>query len=252
MSKVLLTSPAKINLTLDILGIDHRSGKHFVNTILYRHDGLFDEIELTPMRSLRSLTNTLECTVASVPTDSTNTILRALQVLGISGWQVKLHKRIPVGAGLGGGSSNAGVVLKYFGTMKGIPEAELLKLARQIGADVPFFVLGDNLAYCEGFGDEIVQSWTIPPLAVELIQTGIKVSTSEAYSALDLDDCGTNTAKTEALLAELQKHVRHSPFVIHHSLLHNDFEASFFVKHPELKGLGQLCGSGGMMWKMRS
>lgn len=259
MSKIRLTSPAKINLTLDILGIDQRIEKHFVNTILYRHEGLFDEIELTPHRSLRSLTNTLECSDPDVPTDSTNTVLRALQGLGIAGWHVKLHKCIPVGSGLGGGSSNAGVILRHFGKLKGIPEAELLKLAKQIGADVPFFVLEDNLAYCEGFGDEVIQSWAIPPLQIELIETGVKISTEEAYTALDLDACGTNTAKTEALLSELQGKQPDSPpagragrFQIPDSLLHNDFEPSFFAKYPKLKERGHLCGSGGMLWKMRS
>lgn len=251
LSTVKLSSPAKINLTLDIMGMDYRSEKHFVNTILYRHDELFDEIELTPLRSLRPFSNVVECTDASVPTDSTNTLLRAFQVLQITGWHVKLHKRIPVGAGLGGGSSNAGVILKHFGRMKGIPEVELLKLAQQIGADVPFFVLDDNLAYCEGFGDEVIQSWSIPALPVEVIETGVEVSTKDAYASLDLETCGTSTTKTEALLSELQEMSQDSRVNIPDSLLHNDFESSFFAHHPELKGQGHLCGSGGMMWHLK-
>jgi|CXWL01.1.fsa_nt_gi 4-diphosphocytidyl-2-C-methyl-D-erythritol kinase len=245
MSTVILKSPAKINLTLDVLGKDQRTGKHFVNTILYRDDRFFDEIELKPLSGQQ---NILYCLDQSVPTDDSNTILRAMKLLGIVGYQITLTKNIPTGGGLGGGSSNAGVILKHFAEQKGIPEFHLLEMARSIGADVPFFILDDNLAYCEGFGDLIVQSWTISPLNIEYVPTGISVSTAQAYDEIDLSECGMSSAKTEALLHELNLNLPRLPPT---HLLHNDFEHSFFREHPEWRDKGHLAGSGGTLWKLK-
>lgn len=243
MENVNLHSPAKINLTLDILGKDARSGKHFVNTILYRDDAFFDEIEL---RQHALKTNVLYCLDQGVPIDDSNTILRALRLLNVTGYQITLTKNIPIGGGLGGGSSNAGVILKYFGGLKGIPEFQLLEMAREIGADVPFFVLDDNLAYFEGFGDQMVQSWPVPALNIEYVKTGISVSTAQAYAELDLNECGTKSAQTEALLTMLNSDPK---LPSNAELFHNDFEFQFFKKHPEWLGKGRLAGSGGMIWK---
>lgn len=239
-----------MNLALDILGLDERTAKHFVNTILFRDDSLFDEIEIKS-HALKS--NVLYCLDQSVPVDDSNTILRALKVLGITGLQITLTKRIPIGGGMGGGSSNAGAVLRHFGNQNGIPEFQLLEMAREIGADVPFFVLDDNLAYAEGFGDQIVQSWTIPPLDIEFVKTGVQVSTARAYADLDMDQCGKGSAKTEALLTMLNSGKDALQCVsTNPGLFHNDFEHSFFKAHPEWKVKGRLSGSGGMLWKFRN
>ncbi len=242
-----LHTPAKINLCLDILGKDERTGRHFVNTILYRDDNLFDEIEL---KSIPEKRNVLTCSSSGVPTNEENTILKAMKLLGETGWEIHLKKNIPIQSGLGGGSSNAGTILKFFGKEKGIPEHDLLELAKKIGADVPFFVLDDNLAYFEGFGDQYIQSWSVEALKINYLDTGIKVSTQQAYSKLNLDNCGKNSAKTEAFLQILNQK---NDFLLppSHHLLHNDFENSFFRQHPPLKSKGHLAGSGGFLFKLR-
>lgn len=245
---IMLHSPAKINLTLDILGRDERTGKHFVTTILYRHDSLSDDIEL---KEIPGGKNVLICDSSELPNGEENTVLKAMKLLGISGWEITLRKNIPVQSGLGGGSSNAGTILKFFGKQKRIPEQELMQLGKEIGADVPFFIVEDNLAYFEGFGDELVQSWNIPPLEIEIINTGIRVSTKEAYANVNAEYCGKNSAKTEAFLKilnseNLQGSSAWKP------LVHNDFEAQFLPEHPELKHQGFLCGSGGFLWSHQS
>lgn len=248
MKPITLTSPAKINLTLDILGKDKKVGKHFLNAVFYRFEGLSDILMLEKGDSDE---NSVNCDYPGVAKGELNTVFLALEALGEKGWTVTIKKQIPVGAGLGGGSSNAGAILKYFAEQKGIPLDHLHDLARQIGADVPFFLLDDNLAYAEGFGDQIVQSWNIASLPIELVQTGISVSTTEAYSELDLHSCGKNSVKTEALLKQLNISPDLSPEEWK-SFVHNDFEASFFAAHPGLKEKGNLCGSGGMMWRFSS
>lgn len=249
MKAISLRSAAKINLTLDILGKDEVRGKHFVNTILYRDDNLYDELELEES----GFENELVCHTPGVPLSEHNTVLKALELLGINGWRVTIHKKIPMQAGLGGGSSNAGAVLKYFGRKKGIPEHNLLEIAQKIGADVPFFILDDNLAYFEGFGDHFVQSWRIEPLKIEYLPTGINTPTAEAYSKLDLKECGQNSAETELLVKIFNEHqgsLDYSLLTTHYSLIHNDFEASFFSNYPAWEGKGNLCGSGGWLWRM--
>jgi len=239
-----LQSPAKINLTLDILGKDERVGKHFVNTILYRHDALFDKIALKPLQEDRNL---LHCDYPGVPKRELNTVMQALDALGVKGWEITIKKQIPTQSGLGGGSSNAGTVLKHFAQQKRIPLDQLHDIAKEIGADVPFFLLEDNLAYAEGFGDQIVQSWTIDPLTLEIIQTGIQVPTQNAYSGLDLKQCGQGSVKTEAFLKLLNETGSVSAEQIS-SLAHNDFESSFLTEFPQWKNKGWLCGSGGTRW----
>lgn len=248
MNKIKLKSPAKINLTLDILGKDDRIGKHFINTIFYRHDDLYDELEL---KQYDGDENILHCHSPGVPKAGLNTALKAMQILGITGFEITIKKLIPIQAGLGGGSSNAGTLLKYFGEQKGIPEDHLLKLAKEIGADVPFFVINDNLAYFEGFGDLYVQSWSIPPIGLEIVNTGVKIDTAEAYSQIDLEDCASNSIKTESLLKVLNNSKSITTDQIN-AFVHNDFENSFFKNNPQWKGKGHLCGSGGMMWRFSS
>lgn len=241
---ITLHSPAKINLTLDVLGKDERVGKHFLNTIFYLHRELQDVITLEKTERPSEVI----CSDPRIPTDASNTILQALEVIGEKGWKVTLEKHIPPQGGLAGGSGNAGVILKHFGEQRGIPVLEVERMAQQIGADVPVFLSEDNVVYCEGFGDRIVQSWIIDPLPIELVQTGIDVSTAEAFSSLNLGSCGQGSAKTEALLQVLQKPSQLTQKDLK-ALVHNDFEVSFFTAHPEWSGKGNLCGSGGTLWR---
>ena len=75
MKSFKIISPAKINLTLDVLGKDHQQGKHFLNTFFYRLDDFYDEMTV---RKTNDSFNELECDHPDVPTDTTNTILKAL------------------------------------------------------------------------------------------------------------------------------------------------------------------------------
>ena len=245
MQKSVLISPAKINLTLDLLGKSENPDKHFVNTILYRDDTRYDEIELQPGEPG---INILHCDHPEVPLGEDNTILKALKELKVTGWDIRLKKNIPLRSGLGGGSSNAAAILQYFGAKTRRNIHELEEIGRHIGADVPFFLQEENLVYCEGFGDQVVQGWLIKPLKIEVIDTGVQVSTAEAYASLDVNVCGEQSVQTELLLKKLQSHPD-LPTEIWEHFIHNDFEISFFEKHPEWKGKGNLCGSGGMLWK---
>lgn len=141
---------------------------------------------------------------------------------------IHLHKQIPVGAGLGGGSSNASTILRGLNLLSGSPASDgrLAELAGQLGSDCPFF-LHDSPMMMEGRGE------LLTPVKVSLHQyymvllfPGINISTAEAYS-------NVSPAAVERHLEQLIK----APMDQWKELLMNDFEKSIFQKYPLLKKL---------------
>ena len=176
------TAPAKINLSLKVLG-KREDGFHKVDIIMARLD-LEDELDFHNSR-----TTTLLCDTPGVPTDESNLVFRAVRefekVYGRKAKQrITLTKRIPHGAGLGGGSADAGVTLRALNDIIGTnyDMEELAALAANLGSDVPFF-LNPVLSRCTGRG-EIVKplpafaAWSSP---VVLLKPQFGVATPTAY-----------------------------------------------------------------------
>ncbi len=146
---------AKLNLGLEVLGL-REDGYHELRTLFQTVD-LADEITLTPLRSGIALT----CDHPDVPTDERNLAWRAARDLSAharvpGGVAISLVKRIPVAGGLGGGSSDAAAVLMGLDALwgLGLGRPGLDPLARRLGADVPYFLLGGT-ALGLGRGDEV-------------------------------------------------------------------------------------------------
>jgi 4-diphosphocytidyl-2-C-methyl-D-erythritol kinase len=148
MNKIVLKSPGKINLGLRILG---RTQEEY-----HLLQSLFLPIELYDLITLEDGKNSL---------DSENTISKALSLLK-KDCSVTLNKKIPIGAGLGGGSSNAGTLLKYF--KNEFSEDTLKSFALKIGADVPFF-LNPAPSWVEGIGETITPLKNTPALTICLV-----------------------------------------------------------------------------------
>ncbi|HUJ54703.1 MAG TPA: hypothetical protein VLW49_01810 [Gaiellaceae bacterium] len=173
-------APAKINLAL-VVGPLRADGKHEVLTVLQRID-LVDRIELAPARALR---------IDGFRGDTL--VRRALEGLaaraGIEpGWRVRIEKRIPVAAGLGGGSSDAATALRLANETlaEPLPPEELRALAGGLGADVPFF-LADGPQVGSGDGSEL-EPLDLPQdfWALVLLPRGSsKRSTADVYAAFD-------------------------------------------------------------------
>jgi 4-diphosphocytidyl-2-C-methyl-D-erythritol kinase len=165
--------PAKLNLFLAVGKVDHR-GYHPLRTI-FQAISLFDELEIT-----RSDKLTFECNDPSVPEDNTVTKVARLlmEVVDFPPVHIKLTKRIPVQAGLGGGSSDAAGVIRaarHFMSMA-IPDHERRAIAKSVGADVPFFLVGGR-AKGEGYGDKLTpieqkNEWYVVAQPEELCHTG--------------------------------------------------------------------------------
>lgn len=183
--KLELASPAKINLWLRIL---HRreDGFHEVETRLHKV-AVNDTVSLECMGTGDKIE--LTCSVPSIPLDASNLAIRALHAFEERSatkhsWRVHLEKRIPSGAGLGGGSSNAAIILKAANELLGSPLdlATQLEIASSIGADVPFFLLDSPAAQGVGRGEKVSPADTPGALPLLLIKPPFPIPTPWAYS----------------------------------------------------------------------
>lgn len=186
MADLIVQAPAKINLHLEVLGL-RSDGFHELAMVMQAID-LADTLELKPTADAAI---ELICDQAGLPTDGSNLIVRAAERLksraGLPelGARIVLHKRIPIGAGLAGGSSNAAAALVGLNRLWGLGlQAPLLQeLAAELGSDVPFCLAGGT-QLCFGRGEvlEPVQAPAGLDLGVLLIKNpAVSVSTPWAY-----------------------------------------------------------------------
>ncbi|MEZ5385948.1 MAG: 4-(cytidine 5'-diphospho)-2-C-methyl-D-erythritol kinase [Prosthecobacter sp.] len=177
-------SPAKINLWLRVLG-RRPDGFHEVQTRLCRL-ALGDTVEIDHLGAGSSVV--LTCSDPKVPLDESNLAMKALRAFENrtgrqSSWRLHLEKKIPAGAGLGGGSSNAATVLRACNELTKHPlkAEELIELGAQIGSDVPCFLLDAPAADGSGRGERVVPAefpWQLPLL---LIKPPFPIPTPWAY-----------------------------------------------------------------------
>jgi 4-diphosphocytidyl-2-C-methyl-D-erythritol kinase len=180
-----LYAPAKINLSLEIKG-RREDGFHEIETLM-APISLSDRLTIERGQTPGGLK--FSCDDSSLPDGEGNLVVQAVKLFRKAtemeaGIEIALEKKIPHGAGLGGGSSDAATTLlglnELFETR--LSEKDLLELAAQIGSDVPFFVLG-SAATCRGRG-EIVEPATLPTnLSLLLVKPDFGVPTPWAYSA---------------------------------------------------------------------
>jgi 4-diphosphocytidyl-2-C-methyl-D-erythritol kinase len=179
---------AKINLSLRVFGV-RDDGYHELRTV-FQSVALHDTLLVRPARGPFAIT----CRDPACPTGSSNLISRAAAaVWKASGRRgvphdvtVRLDKRIPIAAGLGGGSSDAAAALRAFARMWRVDASRLPELAAALGADVPYFLAGGTVLGLER-GDLLFQLVDSPPVWVTIVVPAFGVSTKDAYSWLDRD-----------------------------------------------------------------
>lgn len=177
---LVVRTSAKVNLTLEVLG-KREDGYHELATILQSVD-LWDRLAAEPADSLSLVTSD-----PALPTDEGNLVMRAARLLrdeaGVSeGARIRLDKRIPVAAGLGGGSSDAAATLWALNRLWGIRWAakQLQELGERLGMDVPFF-LGKGRAMATGRGERLAALPAMGGLALVLVNPNFPLSTREVY-----------------------------------------------------------------------
>lgn len=184
--RVRVAAPAKINLTLRILK-RMGDGYHRIET-LFQAVGLEDGVSVEVASHGRV---ELSCRSGEVGPPEENLVVRAAEAFRSAtevrdGFRLRLEKRIPVGAGLGGGSSDAGATLRALNHLYGYPltSAVLTRLGGALGADVAFFTGSAGYAVGLGRGDEITPLPPLPPRTVLLGLPRVHVATGPAYGAL--------------------------------------------------------------------
>jgi 4-diphosphocytidyl-2-C-methyl-D-erythritol kinase len=229
-------SPCKVNLLLNILG-RRSDGFHELETVLHPVR-LYDQ--LTFMR--RGTGVELSCSDANLPVDAQNLVHRAatafLQAAGTKeGVTIRLEKKIPLAAGLGGGSGNAATTLVALNELFDRPLAsgKLGELAAVLGSDVPFF-LQDRPALATGRGGNIQPLDFFPALHGKvflLIHPGFGISTAWAYQALARFPAALNgrAGRAQELISNLQ--TNHWPAVA--DGFYNSLEAPALEKYPLLE-----------------
>lgn len=220
---------AKINIGLHIVG-KREDGYHELRTIFHRVQ-LHDDIAF--QKTIRG--TTLSVNRRYIPTDERNLCVRAANLFfdatGIgTGIHITLRKRIPVGAGLGGGSSDAACVLRSLPRLfdAEIPAGVLREIALSLGSDVPFF-LAEESASATGRGEQLEYFPLDLPYAILIVHPSVHVSTPWAYSRFRPDPALPQFDLREFLLANL-----HDPHALAAGL-RNDFEPLVFAHHPSVK-----------------
>ncbi|MGL4799106.1 MAG: 4-(cytidine 5'-diphospho)-2-C-methyl-D-erythritol kinase [Cellulosilyticaceae bacterium] len=247
MHTIVLKARGKINLTLDVIG-KRPNGYHDLRMIMQTIN-LYDTIKIkkTKTPGIRINNN-----LAWLPKDDRNITYKAAQLFleetGIeSGIYIDIVKRIPVAAGLAGGSSDAAAVLvgmnKLFDTE--FSKKQLMDMGLKIGADVPFCILRGT-ALAEGIGEELTKLKSVPYTHILLAKPNISVSTASVYKALKVNEIKEHPL-TDQVVHAIQ--TQDMDFVVHN--MRNVLEDVTIAMHPEIEkikeGMLQKGATGTMM-----
>jgi len=232
VSTLTLLAFAKTNLSLRVLG-KREDGYHELETI-FQTVSLHDTIKISAVANSEIA---FSCDDRSLPTDSHNLVVRAATALRDrvntkKGARIRLEKRIPSHAGLGGGSSDAAATLIGLTRLweLRITREELSELAAKLGADVSFFLYGGT-ARGTGIGDRIELLEDAPETFLLIVKPNANVSTADAYKALEKPALTSSNSKT-ILSSSDEKGFFDSSSL---ASLQNDFESIAFALEPEIE-----------------
>ncbi len=241
--RMIVRANCKINIGLDVLR-RREDGFHDLETVMVPVLGLYDVVEVERAEGASTFEQigvTVDCDAES------NLCVKALRLMqrlyGVGEAHIRLDKRVPFGAGLGGGSSDATAVIVALNEIYalGLSESELIEAAAMIGSDTAFFVR-NTPQLCSGRGEKM-QPVELPLggryLAIAKPAEG--VSTKEAYS-------GVKPAEPQVHLAELLKR----PIEEWRECVKNDFEPHIFAAHPAIAELKRAMYEAGALYASMS
>jgi 4-diphosphocytidyl-2-C-methyl-D-erythritol kinase len=239
VDELTVASPAKINLFLEVLG-RRADGYHEVETVMQM-------VELADSLRLRRLPREIRLSVtgADLPAGRENLAYRAAELFleaagGPGGVEIALTKRIPIGGGLGGGSSNAAAVLAGLNRLYGLGRApgELQKLGARLGSDVPFF-LGSALGLGTGRGERLTELRGWPPRWIVLANPRTAVSTAWAYREI------SSKLTDRPLQASITASIAGGSLPWPPTWAFNRLEEAVLPHRPEIRALRALLREGG-------
>ncbi|MBW2599287.1 MAG: 4-(cytidine 5'-diphospho)-2-C-methyl-D-erythritol kinase [Deltaproteobacteria bacterium] len=236
-------SLAKVNLFLRVLR-KRDDGYHDILSLMQRIS-LCDEMSF----DLKGSGIVVKCPGSSLPENKDNITYRAAEavlsdVSPNSGVEITIYKRIPIAAGLGGGSSNAATTLVTLNEMTGTKYSteELMRMGAELGADVPFFIFGKT-ALASGIGDCLKPVEGIPKLWFILVNPGFEISTRDIYGNLKL-----------GLTKEPIKYRMPRFMTLSHIAkgLYNDLEKVSLRSYPVLSDIKKLLVANGALGSLMS
>lgn len=228
-------APAKINLGIWV-GSRDASGYHAIDTVM-QGIGFSDQLYLEPRDYML-----WESTSLQVPMDEHNLVVRAYdwakkRLTHVPNVYGRLEKVTWVGAGLGGGSSDAAALLRWaFRGSKRLTEASFLEASAELGMDVPFFIAG-GASRAEGHGEKLTQVSSLKSGGLVLANPGMALSTAEVYAAFDAGGCVSlrDSGRIDAVVQALK--LGEIPLA---QDLRNDLEESAFRVAPQLREFRDL------------
>ncbi len=241
----MFTAYAKINLGLLVIG-KRPDGYHDIETVFHRVKPA-DELVFEPDDTISVRSDS-----AQVPSGEENICYRAAtllrEALGVrQGVRITIAKKIPAGAGLGGGSSDAATVVRelpaFWGTS--IPGSRRTAIALELGSDVPYF-LGSGTALASGRG-EILQYFNLDvPFTILLCHPALHVSTAWAYQQVRPSGSAQRPDLRSLVVAGMS-----NPLALVNGL-RNDFEPAVFRQHPEVLRVKEMMYRGGAVFASMS
>lgn len=217
VSETAYPAPAKLNLFLHVVG-RRPDGYHLLQSV-FRFVDHGDQLHFN-LRQDGRITRTTD--LPGVPPEQ-DLVVRAARLLQEAtgcalGVEIAVEKRLPLGGGLGGGSSDAATVLLALNRLwhLNLPRAELQRLGLQLGADVPVFIFGES-AFAEGVG-ELLQPVSLPPAWYLVIVPPVAVATAEIFAAPELTRDTTSIKMCDLSTAQLR----------------NDLQAVVGARYPEV------------------
>jgi 4-diphosphocytidyl-2-C-methyl-D-erythritol kinase len=236
-SPVVLRPGCKINLNLEILG-RHADEYHELDSLFYPLASPCDTLTIT-----RGAGPGMELTCSRAQLAGRDNILHAAYTawsrsIGYAPpFNVHLQKDIPMGGGLGGGSSDAAFLLGWLNaTAKehGLPRDDLARVARELGADVPFFLV-NRPCRARGRGELLQEvELDLSDLHLLLVCPDIHVSTAWAFGAWDARSASAGQEKKSSRILTMHSRAVRNPSSRRHLVLYNDFESVVFPVHPPL------------------
>lgn len=234
----------KINLGLNI--VEKRpDGYHNLETVFYPVP-LCEALEIVPAKGDSDVLNVFGAQVSGDP--NANLVMRALSALRkdfpqIPALEVSLLKKLPMGAGLGGGSSDGAFMLKMLNECYGLglSQQQLIEYAAKLGADCPFFLVNKPV-YATGIG-EIMQpvGLSLEGYSIVLVKPDVFVSTKEAFAGIKPKPTSLSARDIVSMPVEQWK-----------DLLVNDFENTIFPIHPEIAEVKEKLYSAGAVYSAMS
>ncbi|MCO6472835.1 MAG: 4-(cytidine 5'-diphospho)-2-C-methyl-D-erythritol kinase [Melioribacteraceae bacterium] len=239
MNSIKVKSQAKINLGLRVLS-KRKDGYHNLSTIFYPIEFLYDEIEFS-----KSSKTKINCNIKEL-NGNDNLVIKAIEILESSlnvslPTSVNIEKRIPVGGGLGGGSSNAASALSSLNKLYDlkISDSKLKKYALQLGSDVPFFLL-NSPALGESRGEKLTLLNFSIDEQILVVNPGIHISTKEFFSEVKKEK--NKIDPNEFIESNRLKYEKCRKELI------NDFEEIVFKSYPEIYRIKKVMSEHGALF----